>query len=157
MLFPPEVELGKSTKATVRHCRFLTDRFTTLVKIRGFYFRDKNQFDTILKMFIPSEDFWTKPYHRNDPVTFAWPNVYNNMWIEFGKMVRGKWSPCIPAEATHVGLYFWDYGFSYLVNHDNEVLNIERRIGRRYYYFVIKKLPFKVDAVDVYDCRYDGE
>lgn len=156
MLFAPDIELGKATKAKVQNCRYLTDRFTTQIKIRGFYFRDKNQLDTILNMFIPNKDFWEKPYHKNSKVTFAWPNVNENMWLEFGKLVRGVWTPCIPDEATHVGLYFWDYGFSYLVNHDDEVLNIERKEGKRYYYFVVKKLPFKVDVVDVYDYRYDG-
>lgn len=42
MLFPPKVELGKATKANVRHCRLLTGRHTTRIKIRGFFFRDKN-------------------------------------------------------------------------------------------------------------------
>ena len=72
MLFPPKVELGKATKANVRNCRLLTNRDTTHVGIRGFFFRDKNQLETILKMFIPSEDFWSKPYHKYDPITFDW-------------------------------------------------------------------------------------
>lgn len=157
MLFPPKVELGKATKANVRHCRRLTSRHSTQIKIRGFFFRDKNQLDTILKMFIPSEDFWTKPYHKYDPITFDWPNVNENMWLEFGKMNHGNWIPCIPSEATHVGLYFWDYGISHLVDHEHDVLNIERKIRKRRYYFVVKELPFKVDAIDVYERRYDGE
>lgn len=157
MLFPPKVELGKATKANVRNCRFLTNRDTMQVKIRGFFFRDKKQLDTILNMFIPNEYFWNKPYHKNDPVTFDWPNVHENMWLEFGKMVHGRWVPCIPAEATHVGLYFWDYGVSYLVDHVHDVLNIERKVRKRRYYFVVKELPFKVDVIDVFERRYDGE
>ena len=81
-------------------------------------------------MFIPSEEFWAKSYHKFDPVTFDWPNVNENMQIEFGKMVRGSWTPCIPAEATHVGLYFWDYRFSYLVNNDDEVRDYIKEINQ---------------------------
>ena len=45
-------------------------------------------------------------------------------------MVRGSWTPCIPAEATHVGLYFWDYRFSYLVNNDDEVRDYIKEINQ---------------------------
>ena len=157
LLFPPKVEVGKATKALVRTCRLLTYRFTAQTTIRGFYFKDRTQLDTILKMFIPSESFWNKPYHKYDPVNFNWPNVNNEMWLEFGTLDRGVWKPCIPNEATHVGLYFWDYGIRHLVDGSDVLMNIERKIGKRYYYFVVKKLPFVVNAIDVEGHRYYGD
>ena len=157
LLFPPKVEVGKATKALVRTCRLLSYGFTAQTTIRGFYFKDRSQLDTILKAFIPNENFWNKPYHKYEPVNFNWPNVNNEMWLEFGKMERGNWVPCIPNEATHVGLYFWDYGIRHLIDGNDALMTIERKIGKRYYYFVVKKLPFVVDAVDVEGHRYYGE
>lgn len=156
LLFPPKTKVGKATKALVRTCRRLTYGFTSQTTIRGFYFKDKTQLDAILKMFIPSESFWGKPYHKNEPVNFSWPNVNENMWLEFGTL-DGVWKPCIPNEATHVGLYFWDYGIRHLVNENDVLMNIERKIGKRYYYFVVKELQFKVDAIDVEGHRYYGD
>lgn len=156
LLFPPKVEVGKATKALVRNC-LLSYWFTAQTTIRGFYFKDRTQLDTILKMFIPSESFWNKPYHKYESVNFNWPNVNNEMWLEFGTLDRGVWKPCIPNEATHVGLYFWDYGIKHLIDGNDVLMNIERKIGKRYYYFVVKKLPFVVDAVDVEGHRYYGE
>lgn len=158
LLFPPKAKLGKATKALVRTSMRLTYGFTSQTTIRGFYFKDRSQLDTILKMFIPSESFWNKLYHKYESVGFSWPNVNENMWIEFGKIDnRGNWVPSIPNDATHVGLYFWDYGFRHLVDTNGVLMNIERKIGKRYYYFVVKKLPFKVDAVDVEGHRYYGD
>ena len=156
LLFPPKVEVGKATKALVRNC-LLSYWFTAQTTIRGFYFKDRTQLDTILKMFIPSESFWNKPYLKYEPVNFNWPNVNNEMWLEFGTLDRGVWKPCIPNEATHVGLYFWDYGIKHLIDGNDVLMNIERKIGKRYYYFVVKKLPFKVNAVDVEGHRYYGD
>ena len=153
MLFPPKVAIGKATKSLVRTSMRLTYGFTSQSPIRGFYFKDKTQLEAILKGFIPSESFWNKPYHKNEPINFSWPNVNENMWLEFGKIDRGgNWGPSIPNEATHVGLYFWDYSISHLVDHEHDVLNIERKIRKRRYYFVVKELPFKVNVIDG---RYD--
>lgn len=158
LLFPPRVEVGKATKALVRTCRLLTNGFTAQTTIRGFYFKDRSQLDVILNMFIPNDGFWIKPYHKYEPINFSWPNVKNEMWLEFGKIDRGgNWIPSIPNEATHVGLYFWDCGIIHLIYRNGVIMNIERKIGKRLYYFVVKKLPFKVDAVDVEGHRYYGD
>lgn len=157
MLFQPKIELGKATKALVRYCKFITDRDTTQVNIRGFYFRNKDQFWNILYEFIPDKEFWNKPYHKYSRTTFDNPNVNENMWLEFGHFEYGNWTPCVPEKATHVGLYFWNYGIRNLVNHSDEVLNIERKVGRRTYYFVVKELSGKVDCVDFFGRRYDGD
>lgn len=157
MLFQPKIELGKVTKALVRYCKFITERETMCCNIRGFFFRDKNQLDAILYGFIPDKDFWVKPYHKYSRTTFDDPNVNENMWIEFGCLEHGNWTPCVPEKATHVGLYFWNYGIRNLVNHDHDILCVERKVRKRTYYFVVKELSEKVDTVDFFGHRYDGD
>lgn len=138
---------NKKTKCLVRSAILLTT---------GYYYRRPEGFrfsrttlDELLTMFVPDKSFWYERYKKGMR-NLSNPNIYENMYMEFGKVQKTEWIPCPPESATHVGLYFWDYGIYYKFRAKDIVLSIRRKEGKRDYYFLAKKLPREVCPQNTY-------